>query len=30
MAISNGKCEKLLGIHINNKLTFEPHVINIL
>ena len=25
MAISN-KCEKLLGIHIDNKLTFEPHV----
>ena len=26
MAISNSKCEKLLGIHINNKLTFEPRV----
>ena len=26
MAISNSKCEKLLGIHIDNKLTFEPHV----
>ena len=26
MAISNSKCEKLLCIHINNKLTFEPHV----
>ena len=25
MAISN-KCEKLLGIHVDNKLTFEPHV----
>ena len=25
MAISNSKCEKLLGIHIDNKLTFEPH-----
>ena len=26
MDISNSKCEKLLGIHIDNKLTFEPHV----
>ena len=26
MAISNSKCEKLLGIHIYKKLTFEPHV----
>ena len=26
MAISNSKCEKLLGIHIDNKLTFEPQV----
>ena len=26
MAITNTKCEKLLGIHIDNKLTFEPHV----
>ena len=26
IAISNSKCEKLLGIHIDNKLTFEPHV----
>ena len=26
MAISNSKCEKLLGIHMDNKLTFEPHV----
>ena len=26
MAISNSKCEKLLGIHIENKLTFEPHI----
>ena len=26
MAISNSKCEKLLGINIDNKLTFEPHV----
>ena len=25
MAISNSKCKKLLGIHIDNKLTFEPH-----
>ena len=25
-AISNSKCEKLLDIHIDNKLTFEPHV----
>ena len=26
MAISNSKYEKLLGIHIDNKLTFEPYV----
>ena len=26
MGVSNSKCEKLLGIHIDNKLTFEPHV----
>ena len=26
MAISNRKNEKLLGIHIDNKLMFEPHV----
>ena len=26
IAISNSKCEKLLGIHFDNKLTFEPHV----
>ena len=26
MAISNSNCEKLLGIHIGNKLTFEPNV----
>ena len=26
MAISNSKCEKLLGIHIDNKLTCESHV----
>ena len=26
MAISNSKCEKLLGFHIDKKLTFEPHV----
>ena len=26
MAISNSKCDKLLGIHIDSKLTFEPHV----
>ena len=26
MDISNSKYEKLLGIHIDNKLTFEPHV----
>ena len=25
IAISNSKCEKLLGIHFDNKLTFEPH-----
>ena len=25
-AISNSKFEKSLGIHIDNKLTFEPHV----
>ena len=25
MAISNSKCEKLLGINIDNKLTLEPH-----
>ena len=25
-AISNSKCEKLLGIHFDSKLTFEPHV----
>ena len=24
--ISNSKCEKLLGIHIDNKLTFKPYV----
>ena len=30
MAISNSKCEKLLGIHIENKLTFEPHVRSLL
>ena len=24
--ISNSKCEKLLGIHIDNQLTFEPYV----
>ena len=24
--ISNSKCEKLLGIHIDNKFTFKPHV----
>ena len=22
----NSKCEKLLGIHIDNKLAFDPHV----
>ena len=26
MAIPSSKCEKLLDIHIDNKLTFEPHV----
>ena len=26
MATSSSKCGKLLGIHIDNKLTFEPHV----
>ena len=26
MAISNSKCEKPLGIHIDNHLAFEPHV----
>ena len=26
IAISNSKCEKPLGIHFDNKLTFEPHV----
>ena len=26
MVITNSKCEKLQGIHIDNKLTFEPHV----
>ena len=26
MAISNSKCKKLLAIHINNKLTYEPYV----
>ena len=26
IAIYNSKCEKLLGIHFDNKLTFEPHV----
>ena len=25
-AISNSKSEKLLGIHIDNKLTLEPHI----
>ena len=25
MAISYSKCKKILGIHIENKLTFEPH-----
>ena len=26
MTICNSKCEKLLGVHIDNKLTFETHV----
>ena len=26
IAISNSKCKKLLSIHIDNKLIFEPHV----
>ena len=26
IVISNSKCEKLLGIHFDNKLTFQPHV----
>ena len=26
MPISSIKCEKLLGVHIDNKLTFGPHV----
>ena len=26
MAISNSKCEKLLGIHSDSNLIFEPHV----
>ena len=26
MAISNSKSEKLLGIHIDSKQSFEPHV----
>ena len=26
IAISNSKCEKLLGVHIDSKLKFEPHV----
>ena len=26
IAISNSKCKKLLGIHFDNVLTFEPHV----
>ena len=26
LAIFNTKCEKLLGIHIDKKLTYEPHV----
>ena len=26
MAISNSKCEKLLGIHIDNKFTSESHI----
>ena len=26
IAISNSKCVKFLGIHFDNKLTFEPHV----
>ena len=26
MTISNSKCEKLLGIHVDNKLASEPHI----
>ena len=26
IAISNSECEKLLGIHFDNKVIFEPHV----
>ena len=26
IAISNSKCEKLLGIHFDDKLKFDPHV----
>ena len=26
IAISKSKCEKLLGIHLDNKITFEPQV----
>ena len=26
MAISNSRCEGLLGIHVDNHLTYEPHV----
>ena len=29
IAISNSKCEKLLGIHFDDKLTFESHVISL-